>query len=110
MKEKADYEGMLEIARKLESSSQTLESIFKDTYTKMQEINQEDVWKSNASKDCLDKFNKSYVNFNKYYLELNCNAMYLKQKVANYQEIAKAGVTTLKTTTDDFLNQVRGAK
>ena len=106
MKEKIDYDNVENVALRIDTCRKNMDRIFKEIGTKMQEINQVDIWKSDASLNVLNKFNSSYQNFSKYCVELDMYNAHLKKKVEDYQEVLKTGAAQLQKTTSEFLSKV----
>ena len=90
MIEKISYEQVNTIAQTMKNGAARMQDIINETRQKMQSVNQEDTWKSNAAGELYAKFQELSTKFEGFYTAVENYSRFLTQTVETYQAADQA--------------------
>ena len=85
MIEKISYEEVNQIASTIKNGAERMRQILNETSQNMQNVNQDDTWKSNAAGELYAKFKELETKFEGFYTEIENYSKFLTQTVETYQ-------------------------
>lgn len=100
MIEQISYEQVSNSASELIKSSQNVKTILEQVDQRMQKVNTEETWKSNAAEEMYNKFKALAKNFEAFYTAINTYGQFLNKTVETY----KAADLAIKKKEDELLN------
>lgn len=101
MIEKISYDKVIATADSLSASSNKMKSILDETNQKMQKVNTEDTWKSNAAEELYAKFKSLASKFENFYNAIEAYSRFLRDTVDTY----KTADTIIANKAEELLDE-----
>ena len=90
MIEKISYEQVNTIASQISQGAKRMQEILNETSQKMESVNQEDTWKSNAAGELYTKYKELSAKFENFYTAVENYSKFLTNTVETYQAADQA--------------------
>ncbi|MFA5693055.1 MAG: WXG100 family type VII secretion target [Acholeplasmataceae bacterium] len=90
MIQEISYEEVTTTAQNLHNSATNMKTILDSVKQKMQRVNTEETWKSNAAAEFLSKFNELASKFENFYTAVDNYSKFLQQTVETYKAADQA--------------------